>query len=73
MRFTYVRGSHLPLDGFNRNQLDRHIMDFPPTIQEKVTEVSLEQGQFVLFHYSLLHRNQPIVDHWPGMLMVGRL
>ncbi len=74
MGFAYIRGSHLPIEGFDRDQLGRHISELPANVQDSATEEALDRGQFVLFHSSLLHRNQPIIKGArPGILMVGRL
>lgn len=74
MGFAYIRGSHLAIEGFDRDQLGRHISELPANVQDSATEAALDRGQFVLFHSSLLHRNQPIIKGTrPGILMVGRL
>ena len=72
--FAYIKGSHLPIEGFDRGQLSRHISELPGNTAGRAMEVLLDGGQFVLFHSSLLHRNQPIIKGTrPGILMVGRL
>lgn len=74
MGFAYIRGSHLPIEGFDRAGLERHVGGFPDSVQEREREMTFEPGQFALFHSSLLHRNQPILRaDPPGILMVGRL
>ena len=74
MGFAYIRGSHLQIEGFDRDQFVRHIGELPDSAQDRVTEMPMNQGQFALFHSSLLHRNQPIIKGTPpGILMVGRL
>ena len=74
MGFAYLGGSHLPIEGFDRNRLGRHVSEFPDDVQNRERQMTLGPGQFALFHSSLLHRNQPILRaDPPGILMVGRL
>jgi len=74
MKFAYISGSHLPIEGFDRNHLQRHVGEFPDFVQDRERQMTFEPGQFALFHSSLLHRNQPILSaDPPGILMVGRL
>ena len=55
-RIEYVKGSHQPIDGFDRD-IPRHLEEVPPVVQGRVTPLPLKRGQFVLFHGSLLHRS----------------
>ena len=55
-RIEYVRGSHLPIQGFNRN-IPRHILEVPKVVQDRVTPLPLKRGQFVLFYSTVLHRS----------------
>ena len=74
MGFAYIDGSHLPIAGFDRSNLPRHVGEFPDHVQGRERRMAFEPGQFALFHSSLLHRNQPILRaDPPGILMVGRL
>lgn len=74
MGFAYVDGSHLPIEGFDRSRMQRHVDEFPHHVQDRERQMTFEPGQFALFHSSLLHRNQPILRaDPPGILMVGRL
>lgn len=74
MGFAYIDGSHLPIEGYDRTRLPRHVGEFPDHVQDRERQVAFEPGQFALFHSSLLHRNQPILRaNPPGILMVGRL
>ena len=74
MGFAYLRGSHLPIEGFDRTGLERHVGGLPDSVRDREREMTFEPGQFALFHSSLLHRNQPILRaDPPGILMVGRL
>ena len=55
-RIEYVRGSHLPIDAFDRD-IPRHFLEAPEVVQDRVTPLPLKRGQFVLFHSTLLHRS----------------
>ncbi|MCY3837640.1 MAG: hypothetical protein OXH09_03130, partial [Gammaproteobacteria bacterium] len=74
MGFAYIRGSHLPIEGFDRTGLSRHVGEFPGAVESRERQMNFDPGQFALFHSSLLHRNQPVLRaDPPGILMVGRL
>ena len=60
-RIEYVRGSHLPIDGFDRD-IPRHFLEVPEVVQDRVTPLPLKRGQFVLFHSTLLHRSLAFGD-----------
>ena len=55
-RIEYVKGSHQPIDGFDRD-IPRHLDEVPEVVQDRVTPLPLKRGQFVLFYGSLLHRS----------------
>ena len=55
-RIEYVKGSHLPIEGWDRD-IPRHIDEVPENIQDRVTPLPFERGQFAVFHSSLLHRS----------------
>ena len=55
-RIEYVKGSHQPIDGFDRD-IPRHLDEVPAIVRDRVTPLPLKRGQFVLFHGSLLHRS----------------
>ena len=55
-RIEYVRGSHAPIDGFDRD-IPRHIKEVPQVVQDRVTPLPLAKGEFVVFHSSVLHRS----------------
>ncbi len=57
-RIEYVKGSHQPIDGWDRD-IPRHIEEVPEVVEDRVTPLPLKRGQFVLFHGSLLHRSLP--------------
>lgn len=55
-RIEYIRGSHVPIPGFDRD-IPRHFQETPDVIADRVTPLPLERGQFVMFYSSLLHRS----------------
>ena len=55
-RLEYVKGSHRPIEGFDRD-IPRHIKEVPDVVQDRVTPLLLKKGQFVAFHSSVLHRS----------------
>ena len=55
-RLEYVKGSHLPIEGFDRD-IPRHLDEVPDVVQDRVTPLPLKRGEFVVFHSSLLHRS----------------
>lgn len=55
-RLEYVKGSHRPIAGFDRD-IPRHLDEVPEAVRDRVTPLPLKRGQFVLFHGSLLHRS----------------
>ena len=55
-RLEYVSGSHLPIEGFDRD-IARRIKEVPDAVQGRVTPLPLKRGQFVVFHSSVLHRS----------------
>ena len=55
-RLEYVKGSHSPIMGFDRD-IPRHIKEVPDVVQDRVTPLPLKRGEFVVFHASLLHRS----------------
>ncbi len=71
-RIEYVRGSHLPIEGFDRD-IPRHILEVPQVVKDRVTPLPLKRGQFVLFHSSLLHRSLAFGEGNRRVSMAGRL
>lgn len=55
-RIEYLKGSHRPIGGFDRD-IPRHIKEVPPAVQDRVTPLLLKKGEFVVFHSSVLHRS----------------
>ena len=68
-RIEYVRGSHLPIEGWDRD-IPRHINEVPEVVQDRVTPLPMKRGQFVLFHGQLLHRSRAF-DHGEGRISMA--
>lgn len=71
-RLEYVKGSHQPIDGWDRD-IPRHIKEVPEVVQDRVTPLPLKRGQFVLFHSSLLHRSLAFESGDARISMAARL
>ena len=61
-RLEYVRGSHLPIDGFDR-EMPRIAGELPEAVHDRITPLPLGSGQFAVFHSSVLQ---------PGLRTPGR-
>ena len=68
----YMKGTHKSVDGFDRD-LPRHIGDTPEIVADRVTELPLKKGEFVVFYSSLLHRSLAFGEGEGRVSMVGRL
>ena len=55
-RIEYIKGSHLPIDGFDR-EMPRLFDEMPEVVHDRITPLTLKKGQFAVFHSSLLHRS----------------
>lgn len=71
-RIEYVRGSHQPIAGFDRD-IPRHIDEVPALVEDRVAPLPLERGQFVLFHAALLHRSLAFGEGNRRVSMAARL
>jgi len=71
-RVEYVRGSHLPIDGWDRD-IPRHILEVPDVVEDRVTPLPLERGQFVLFYSTLLHRSLAFGEGEGRISMAARI
>ncbi len=69
----YVKGSHLPIEGFDRDRMPRHVTELPNAVHNNITPLPLEKGQFVLFHSSLMHRSLAFGGGNTRISMIGRL
>ena len=55
-RIEYVKGSHLPIDGLDR-EMPRLFHEMPEVVHDRITPLTLNRGQFALFHSAVLHRS----------------
>ncbi|MDE0192321.1 MAG: phytanoyl-CoA dioxygenase family protein [Gammaproteobacteria bacterium] len=55
-RIEYIRGSHLPIDGFDRD-MPRLFDEMPEVVHDRITPLTLRRGEFAVFHSALLHRS----------------
>ena len=55
-RIEYIRGSHLPIDGFDRD-MPRLFDEMPEVVHDRITPLTLKRGEFAVFHSALLHRS----------------
>ena len=55
-RIEYIKGSHLPIDGFDRD-MPRLFDEMPEVVHDRITPLTLKRGEFALFHSALLHRS----------------
>ena len=55
-RIEYVKGSHLPIDGLDR-EMPRLFHEMPEEVHERITPLTLKRGQFAVFHSAVLHRS----------------
>ena len=55
-RIEYVKGSHLPIDGLDR-EMPRLFHEMPEVVHDRITPLTLKRGQFALFHSAVLHRS----------------
>ena len=71
-RLEYVKGSHQPIEGFDRD-IPRHFLEVPEIIQDRVTPLPMKRGEFVLFHSAVLHRSLEFGQGERRMSMAGRI
>ena len=71
-RLEYVKGSHQPIEGFDRD-IPRHFLEVPDVIQDRVTPLAMKRGEFVLFHSALLHRSLEFGEGERRISMAGRI
>ena len=55
-RIEYIKGSHLPIDGFDRD-MPRLFDEMPEVVHGRITPLTLKRGEFAVFHSALLHRS----------------
>lgn len=71
-RLEYVKGSHQPINGFDRD-IPRHFLEVPEVIEDRVTPLPMKRGEFVMFHGALLHRSLEFGQGERRMSMAGRI
>ena len=55
-RLEYIKGSHLPIDGFDR-EMPRLFEEMPEVVHDRITPLTFKRGEFAIFHSALLHRS----------------
>ena len=55
-RLEYIKGSHLPIDGFDRD-MPRLFDEMPEVVHDRITPLTFKRGEFAVFHSALLHRS----------------
>ncbi len=56
-RLEFVRGSHQPIEGWARKQ--RFNKTLPESLNDRISALTLKQGEFAVFHSSIMHRSLP--------------
>jgi hypothetical protein len=56
-RLEFVRGSHRPIEGWDRKQ--RFCKELPESLNDRIEALTLKQGEFAVFHSSIMHRSLP--------------
>ena len=55
-RLEYIRGSHKPIDGLDRD-MPRIFDEMPEVVVDMITPLTFKRGEFAVFHSALLHRS----------------
>lgn len=55
-RLEYIKGSHLPIDGFDRH-MPRIFDEMPEVVHGRITPLTLKRGEFAIFHSAVVHRS----------------
>ena len=55
-RIEYIKGSHLPIDGLDRD-MPRLFDEMPEVVHDRITPLTLKRGQFAVFHSAVMHRS----------------
>ena len=55
-RIEYIKGSHVPIDGFDRD-MPRIFDEMPEVVHDRITPLTLKRGEFALFHSAVVHRS----------------
>ena len=56
-RLEYIRGSHQPIDGLDRKDMERLFHEMPAVVHDRITPLTLKRGEFAVFHSAVLHRS----------------
>jgi hypothetical protein len=55
-RLEYIRGSHVPIDGLDRDMPRLH-EGLPEVVHDRITPFTLKRGEFAVFHSAVMHRS----------------
>lgn len=55
-RLEYIKGSHKPIEGLDRD-MPRIFDDMPEVVIDRITPLTLNKGEFAVFHSAVLHRS----------------
>ena len=56
-RIEFIQGSHQPIDGLDRDDLDRLFHEMPEVVHDRIKPLTLKRGEFAIFHSAVLHRS----------------
>ena len=56
-RIEFIQGSHQPIDGLDREDLDRLFHEMPEVVHDRIRPLTLKRGEFAIFHSAVLHRS----------------
>ena len=71
-RIEYIKGTHQPISGFDRD-IPRHFQETPRIVEDRVAPLLFKRGQFVIFHSSLIHRSLAFGEGAGRISMAARL
>jgi len=70
-RIEYVRGSHKPIEGWNRDM--RFLKEVPEMLHEWIGTLTMKRGEFVVFHSQIMHRSLSFEYGEPRISLAVRL
>ena len=70
-RIEYVKGSHQPIDGWNRDI--RFMKQVPDMLNDRIETLTMKRGEFVVFHSQIMHRSLPFEYGEPRISLAVRL
>lgn len=56
-RIEFIQGSHQPIDGLDRDDLERLFHEMPEAVHDRIRPLTLKRGEFAIFHSAVLHRS----------------